>query len=72
VEGFAGLGSALNGWQFQSAASQDSSQEMQMFLSSACLWVLSQDLTNILALWFFLTSSITPPGKPFTVVSTVL
>lgn len=33
---------------------------------------VSQDLSKILALWSFLTSSITSPGKPFTVVSTVL
>lgn len=33
---------------------------------------VSQDLSKILALWSFLTSSTTSPGKPFTVVSTVL
>lgn len=33
---------------------------------------VSQDLSKILALWFFLTSSITSPSKPFTVVTTVL
>lgn len=48
-----------------------SSVDANVPVVSMCVGV-SRDLSKIPALWFFLTSSITSPGKPFTGVSMVL
>lgn len=76
MKGFADLGSALNAWQSQNAASLNSSQEMLLSVDVNVLVSMSvdvsQDLSKVLALWYFLTSFITSPGKLFAVVRVVL
>lgn len=76
MKGFADLGSALNAWQSQNAASLNSSQEMLLSVDVNVLVSMSvgisQDLSKVPALWYFLTSFITSPGKLFAVVRVVL
>lgn len=76
MKGFADLGSALNAWQSQNAASLNSSQEMLLSVDVNVLVSMSvgvsQDLFKVPALWYFLTSFITSPGKLFAVVRVVL